>query len=77
MRAGEDRGVVPRSESLHGIAGHVRGSRHLGQKLAVRAAEAKRAVELSVDLVAVLVNGAVVATTQERKIRKRRAKCRT
>ncbi len=45
--------------------------RDLGQKPAVRAAESKLAVGLSIHLVAVLVNGAVVPSTEHGEIRER------
>jgi hypothetical protein len=63
--------VVPRSEDLHGIAGHFRRRRDLGQKPAVRATEAKLAVGLSIELVALLVDGAVVPATEQSEIRQR------
>jgi len=62
---------VPRSQDVHGITGHVTRRRDLGQKLAVRAAEPKLAVGLSIDLVALLVNGAVVPATEQGEIRER------
>ncbi len=45
--------------------------RDLGQKPAVRAAEPKLSVRLSVELVALLVNGAVVPATEQGEIRER------
>jgi sulfur carrier protein ThiS len=62
---------MPRSQDFHGIAEHLRSAWDLRQKLAVRAAEAKLAVGLSIELVALLVNGAIVPTTEQRKIRER------
>ena len=62
---------VPRSQEVHGITGHVTRRRDLGQKLAVRAAEPKLAVGLSIDVEALLVNGAVVPPTEQGEIRKR------
>jgi hypothetical protein len=60
--------VVPRSEDLRGIAGHLRRSQDLGQKPAVRATEAKLAVGLSTELVALLVDGAVVPATEQGEV---------
>ena len=51
---------VLRSENFHGIAVHLRRMRDLGQNLTVRAAEPKLAVGLSIELIALLVNGAMV-----------------
>jgi hypothetical protein len=63
--------VVPRSQDFHGIAGHCRRRRDLGHKPAVRAAEPKLSVRLSVELVALLVNGAVMPATEQGEIRER------
>jgi hypothetical protein len=63
--------IVPRSEDRHGIAGHLRRKLDLGQKLAVRTAEPKLAVRLSIELVALLVNGAVMPATEQSEIRER------
>jgi len=41
--------IVPGSEDRDGIAEHFQRARHLGQKPAVRPAEAKLAVRLSID----------------------------
>ena len=62
---------VPRSQDVHGITGHVTRRRDLGQKPAVRATEPKLAVGLSIDLVPLLVNGAVVPATEKGEIRER------
>src|SRR5437867_4680166 len=62
---------MPRSQGVHWITGHVTRRRDLGQKLAVRAAEPELAIGLSIDLVALLVNGAVVPATEQGKIRER------
>jgi len=62
---------VSRSQDLHCIARYFRRTRDLGQKPAVRAAEPKLVVGLSIDLVALLVNGAVVPPTEQGEIRKR------
>src|SRR5712692_11554089 len=63
--------IVPRSEDLHGIVAHLRRTRHLGQKLAVRAAEPKLAVRVSIELIALLVDGAVMPATEQSEIRER------
>ncbi len=63
--------LVPRPKSLDGIGGYRSGRRHLGQELPVRAPEPELAVGLSVHLVALLVNGAVVSTTEQREVRER------
>src|SRR2546425_191931 len=55
--------IVPRPENLHRIAAHLRSRRDVGQMPAVRAAEPKLAVRLSVELVALLVNGAAMPAT--------------
>src|ERR1043166_6348905 len=62
---------IPRSEDLHRIAAHLRRIRDVGQDLAVGAAESKLAVRLSIELVALLMDGAMVATTEQREIRQR------
>ena len=62
---------VPRSQDFHGITGHVTRRRDLGQKLAVRTAEPQLAVGLSIDVEALLVNGAVVPATEQGEIRER------
>jgi len=62
---------VSRSQDLHCIARYFRRTRDLGQKSAVRAAEPQFAVGLSIDLVALLVNGAVVPPTEQGEIRER------
>jgi len=62
---------VSRSQDLHCIARYFRRTRDLGQKPAVRATEPKLAVGLSLELIALLVNGAVVPPTEQGEIRKR------
>ena len=62
--------IVPLSDDFHGIAAHCRWRRDLRQKPAVRAAEAKLAVGPLIELV-LLVNGAVVPTTEQGEIRER------
>jgi hypothetical protein len=63
--------LVPRSENLHGIGGHLRGRGDLGQKPAVRTAESELPVRLSIDLVASFMDGAVMPATEQSKIRER------
>ena len=63
--------IVPRSQDVDRIAGHFRSRWDLGQKPAVRAAEAKLAVRLSIKPVALFVDGAVVPATEHREIRQR------
>src|SRR5438093_10892876 len=63
--------IVPRSQDFYRIAGHRGRRRDLGQRPAVRAAERKLAVRLSIKLVALLVNGAVVPATEQGEIRER------
>jgi hypothetical protein len=64
-------GVVSRSQGLCGIAWHRGSRRHLGQQPAVRASEAKLAIRVSIDLIALLVDGAVVAATEQGEVRQR------
>ena len=63
--------IVPRSDGLHGIVGHVARNRDLGENPPVRAAELKLAVRSSIERVALLVHGAVVPATEQREIRER------
>jgi hypothetical protein len=64
--------LVPRPDDLHRIARHLGRRRDLGQELAVRTSEPKLAIRLSIDLVALLVHGAMVPATEQREIRERR-----
>jgi hypothetical protein len=63
---------VARAEVLYGIGGHRRRRRDLGQDLTIRAAELKRAVRPSIELVALFMNGAVMTATEHGEIRERR-----
>jgi len=63
--------VVLRPERLDWIGGHCGRRRDLGQRPAGRPSEPERAVGLSIDLVALLVDCAVVPTTQQREDRER------
>jgi hypothetical protein len=56
--------IVSRAQDLHCVARYFRRTRDLGQKPAVRPSESKLAVGLSLDLVALFVNGAVVSPTE-------------
>jgi hypothetical protein len=62
---------VPRSQDLHGITEHLGRRRDGGQEPAVGATESKLAVRLSIELVALLVDGAVVPSTEQGEIRER------
>jgi hypothetical protein len=61
--------LVPRPQRLDGIVGYRSGRRHLGQESPVGAPELEHAVRLSIDLVALLVDRAMVPATQQRQIR--------
>ncbi len=63
---------MPRSQDSDGIGGDRSGRRNGGQQPAVWSPEAQFAVGLSSDLVALLVDGAVVAATEQGEIRERR-----
>ena len=60
--------VVPRPEGLAGISGHRDRRRDIGQDPAVRSPERERAVGLSIDLVALLMDRAVVPATEESEV---------
>jgi len=57
--------VMMRSQNLDRIGGHLRRWRDIGQRPAVWPTEPELAVGLSVDLIALFVNGAVVAATEQ------------
>ncbi len=63
--------LVPRPEGLDGIGGDCSGRRHLGQESPVRAPEPEHAVRLSIHLVALLVDRAVVPATEQGEVRER------
>jgi hypothetical protein len=63
--------IVPRPERLDRIRGHRGRPRDVGQEPAVRPPEPERAVGLSIDLVALLVDRAVMPATEEREVRER------
>ena len=59
------------SKDCDRISGHLHGRRDLGQEPAVRPLEPKRPVRLSLDPVTLLVDRAVVPTTEQREVRER------
>jgi hypothetical protein len=61
--------VVLGAERLDRIGRHRGRRRDVGEQLAVRSPELKRAVGLSIDLIALLVDRAVVPATEQREIR--------
>ena len=61
--------IVPRSDGFHGIVGHLVRKRDLGENPPVRAAKSQLAVRRSIELVALLVDRAVVAATEQREVR--------
>jgi len=63
--------IVPRSDDFHGIVGHLVRKRNLGENPPVRTPEVELAVRLSLHLVALFVDRAVVAATEQREIRQR------
>ncbi len=64
--------VVPRPERLNRIGGYCGRRRDLRKGPAIWSPEPERAVRLSIDLVALLVDSAMVPTTQQREVRQRR-----
>ena len=69
--------VVPRAEGPHRIGRH-RGQRgNVGQEPAIRPSEPERAVGVAIDLIAFLVDRAVMPPTEQREIgeRRRTASC--
>jgi hypothetical protein len=62
---------VPRHEDFHRIDRHFGRRRNLWQKPAVGTAEPKRAVRLSIELVTLLVDRAVVPATEQGEVRQR------
>ena len=63
--------IVPRSQNLDRIAAQLRRTRNVGQRPAVRAPDPQLAVRLSVEVVALLVDSAVVPATEHSEIRQR------
>ncbi len=68
----EPQRVVLRSQDLDRIGGHRSRTRDCGQNPPVRAPEAQLPAGLSLHLVTVLVDRAVVAATEQREVRERR-----
>jgi hypothetical protein len=64
--------IVPRSEDLDGIAGQLARGRHLGEELTARPPEAELATDVSIELVALLVDGAVVPAAEQGEVREGR-----
>src|SRR5438093_11960223 len=63
--------LVPRPQGLNGIGGYHSRRRHLGQEPPVRTPEVELAVRLSIHLVALLVDRALVPATEQRDARER------
>src|SRR5438477_7114671 len=63
--------IVPRSDDFDGIVGHFVRKRNLGENPPVRTPEVELAVRLSLHLVALLVDRAVVPATEQSEIRQR------
>src|SRR5215470_15427479 len=63
---------VPRVYHRHWIATQIRTTRDIGENVAIRAAETKLAIRLALDLKALFMDGAMVATAEQRKVRERR-----
>jgi hypothetical protein len=62
---------VARPEDLDWIVRHRCGGRDIGQGPAIRSPERERAVGLSIDVIPLLVNRAMVSTAEQREIRER------
>ena len=62
---------IPCSERLDGIGGDCWWRRDIGQRSSVRSPEPQLAVGLSVHLISLLMDGAVVAPTEHREVRER------
>ena len=65
------RRLVLFSQDAHGIGRRLWRRWHLVQKPAVRSAELELAIRLSIELISLFVDGAVVAATQKREVRQR------
>ncbi len=61
--------LVPLSQVFYGIAGHLGRRWDLRQKPAVRAVETKFSTRFWIELIALFVDGTVVAATQKDEIR--------
>src|SRR5262249_5103381 len=64
-------GFIPRADHRRRIATYLRPTRDLRQKITVRPSEAKLAIRSSLDLVAFLMNGAMVPTAEQGEVRER------
>src|SRR5207247_9318256 len=63
--------LVPGAEDRDGIVEHLRRPRHLRQQPTVRATKPKLAVRRAIELVALLVDGAVVVAAEQGEVRER------
>jgi len=63
---------MPRSQNVDGVVRQLWRRRHFGQRPAIRAPESELAVGLSLDVVTLLVNGAMVPATEQGQVRERR-----
>ena len=63
--------LVLHPEGLDGIGGHRGWRRNVGKRSAVRAPEPERSVGLSIDLIALLVDRAVMPATEQGEVRER------
>ena len=59
---------ILRSHRLHRIAGHFRTKWDLGEQLAVRPPESQLSVRVSIDLIALLMDGSMVPSAEHREI---------
>src|SRR5215813_12934614 len=62
---------IPRADHRHWIAPQLWTTWNVGDDLAVRPTEAKLAIGLSLDVITLLVNGAMVATTEQGEVGER------
>ena len=63
--------LVPGADHRHWVATQIWTTRDIGENVAIRAAETKLAIRLALDLKALFMDGAMVATAEQRKIRQR------
>ena len=63
--------LIPRSERANRIAGDRWRSRHVGEQMSVWCPEPQLTVGPSLDLISLLVDGAVMAPAQHREVRQR------
>src|SRR4030095_2271653 len=64
--------LVVRLDSSDRVGRSFRRARHIGYHTTIRAAEARLTIWLSIDLIALLVDGAVMAATEQDEVRERR-----